>query len=226
MHSINDSNTQILHLVLVFTSLKGLFKTRRRDRKRATKIISAETPPGNDLMGKGWIINTFYLPLLLSFMDPCPGSFWQASCHPKTDAWNRSDGSLCQVHPCAIGCPPAPTEQCHGEGWSEIGSWFFKHYWKMMRRKWAEKMIEIAKEFLLLFFEQIKHSKKGIKGVRWHARNMIISLEILLKIIFHWLKPKKRRKILSAWVSILIVWLIRKKRLYFMYIYPCSFCTI
>lgn len=75
------------------------------------------------------------------------------------------------------------------------------------------------KEFLL-FLSKLKHTqkkKKGIKGVRWHARN-IISLEILLKIVFHWLKPKKRRKILSVWVSILSVWLIRKKRLFYVYL--------
>lgn len=43
---------------------------------------------------------------------------------------------------------------------------------------------------------------------RWHARQMTITYvpsEILLKVKFYWLKPKKRRKILSARMSILVV---------------------
>jgi len=68
LHSVNDSNTQILHLVLVFTSLKGLLKTCRRYRKRATGIISAEKIPDSGLMWTGWGVSSFFFPLHLSYL--------------------------------------------------------------------------------------------------------------------------------------------------------------
>lgn len=39
LHGINNSHTQILHLVLVFTSLKGLLKTCRRYRKSYKNLV-------------------------------------------------------------------------------------------------------------------------------------------------------------------------------------------